>query len=146
MEVIAAWLAYIYVAAGLAKLLPVYKAWLWLQGGTSQELMVHRFLNSIYFYLFKRPLFDYTEHHWIFSLLSIASLLIELSCILILFTNRFHRVIFVLLFIMHFFLYFVGVLGFMQVALLLCISLISPDFFSRLFKEQEHHVVWQTYL
>jgi len=146
MEAIAAWLAYIYVAAGLAKLLPVYKAWLWVQGGTSQELMVHRFLNSIYFYIFKQPLFDYTQYHWLFTSLSIGSLIIEFSCILIFFTHRFHRPIIIMLFIMHFFLYFVGVLGFMQLGLLLCISLISPAVFARLFKEQEGQIAGQTYL
>jgi len=137
MEAIAAWLAYIYVAAGVAKLLPVYKAWKWLDGGTSQELFYNRFLNSIYFYIFKRPLFDYTQYHWLFTGLSIGSLIIELSCIMIFFTHRFHRSIIIMLFIMHFFLYFIGVLGFMQLGLLLCISLLSPAFFARLFKVQQ---------
>jgi hypothetical protein len=146
MEAIAGWLAYIYVAAGLAKLLPVYKGWKWLEGGTSQEMLYNRFLNSIWFYIFKRPLFDYTQYHWLFSGLSIGSLIIELSCILIFFTYRFHRYIIIMLFMMHFFLYLVGVLGFMQLGLLLCISLVSPTFFSRLFKEQENQVVRQTYL
>ena len=136
MEVIAAWMAYIYVAAGVAKLIPVYKALRWLDGGTSQELLYHRFLNSLYFYLFKQPLFDYTKFHWIFSGLSIASLIIELSCIMIFFTRRFNFTLFILLFVMHFFLYLVGVLGFMQLALLLSVSLISPAFFSKLFKEK----------
>ena len=136
MEVIAAWMAYIYVAAGVAKLIPVYKALRWLEGGTSQELLYHRFLNSLYFYLFKQPLFDYTKFHWIFSGLSIASLIIELSCIMIFFTRRFNFTLFILLFVMHFFLYLVGVLGFMQLALLLSVSLISPAFFSKLFKEK----------
>jgi len=146
VEAIAAWLAYIYVAAGLAKLLPVYKAWKWLDGGTSQELLYNRFLNSIYFYIFKRPLFDYTQYHWIFTGLSIGSLFIELSCIMIFFTHRFHRSIIIMLFIMHFFLYLIGVLGFMQLGLLLCISLVSPAFFTRLFKEQENQMARQSYL
>jgi hypothetical protein len=141
MEVIAGWLAYIYVAAGVAKLLPVYKAFRWLDGGTSQELLYHRFLNSLYFYLFKQPLFDYTKYHWIFSGLSIASLVIELSCIMIFFTRRFNYALFILLMLMHFFLYLIGVLGFMQLALLLSVSLIHPAFFSKLFKEKGPQVV-----
>jgi uncharacterized membrane protein YphA (DoxX/SURF4 family) len=145
MEAIAGWLAYIYVAAGLAKLLPVYKAWKWLDGGTSQELLYNRFLNSIYFYLFKRPLFDYTQYHWLFTGLSIGSLVIELSCIMIFFTQRFHRSIIIMLFVMHFFLYFIGVLGFMQLGLLLCISLISPAFFAKLFKEKGDQVIGPNY-
>jgi len=136
MEVIAAWMAYVYVAAGLAKLIPIYKALHWLQGGTSQEMLYHRFLNSIYFYLFNRPLFDYTQHQWIFTLLSMGSLFIELSFIMIFFTRRFNGWIFVCLFSMHFFLYLTGVLGFMQLAMLLSISLINPAFFAKVFKEQ----------
>jgi hypothetical protein len=146
MEVIAAWLAYIYVAAGLAKVVPVYKGLLWMNGGTSQEILYYRFLNSNYFYFFGRPLFDYTQYPWIFAGLSLASVIIELSCILILFTRRFHWPIFILLVLMHFFLYLVGVMGFMQLALLLSISLIHPAVFSRLFKEQGDQVMKQSYL
>jgi len=136
IELVAAWLSYIYVAAGIAKLIPLYRGIHWLNGGTSQEMMYHRFLNSFSFYIFRRPWFDYTQHHWLFAALSIASLVIEFSCIMILFTYRFNRTIIILLFCMHLFLYLTGVLGFMQLALLLCISLISPDFFSKLFKEK----------
>jgi len=135
MEAIAAWLSYIYVAAGLAKILPVYKVFHWMQGGTSQEIIYHRFLDSIYFYIFGHPLFDYTQYQWLFALLSIASLFIELFCIMILFTNRFNRLIIALLLGMHFFLYLVGVMGFLQLALVFCISLIQPGFFNQLFKE-----------
>ena len=133
MEMVAAWFAYIYVAAGLAKLLPLYKGLHWMQGGTIQEIMYNRFLDSNYFYLFGRPLFDYTEHYWIFTLLSIVSILIEFMCILILFTNRYHGLIITLVVGMHFFLYLNGVLGFMQVALVLSISLLNPLFFEKLF-------------
>src|SRR6187399_1069671 len=140
IEIIAAWLAYIYVAAGIAKIIPVYKGLHWLQGGTSQEIIYHRFLDSIYFYIFGRPLFDYTQHQWIFAVLSLASLVIELTCILILFTNRFHKLIITLLLVMHFFLYLVGVIGFLQLALLFSISLIQPGFFNKLFKERERLV------
>ena len=136
MELVAAWLAYIYVAAGVAKLIPLYRGLHWLDGGTSQEMMYHRFLNSFYFYIFRRPLFDYTEYHWLFAALSIASLFIELICIMIFITHRFNSTIFIMLFLMHLFLYFTGVLGFMQLALLLSVSLVSPAFFSRLFKER----------
>ena len=136
MEMIAAWLAYIYVAAGLAKILPIYKGWVWLEGGTSQHMMYHRFLNSISFYIFKHPLFDYTRYQWLFTGLSIASICIEYFCILIFFTRRFNLAIFTLLMGMHFFLYLTGVLGFMQLALILSISLVNPVLFEKLFKAQ----------
>jgi len=146
MEVIAAWLAYIYIAAGVAKLVPIYKGLLWMNGGTSQEILYYRFLHSIYFYLFGRPLFDYTQYPWIFALLSLGSVIIELACIMILFTRRFHWPIFILLILMHFFLYLTGVMGFMQLAILLSISLIHPAVFARLFKEQDNQMARQTYL
>jgi hypothetical protein len=55
---------------------------------------------------------------------------------MILFTNRFHSLILVLVLGMHFFLYLNGVLGFMQPALILSIALINPLFFEKLFNAQ----------
>jgi hypothetical protein len=136
IEMITAWIAYIYVAAGWAKLVPIYRGWHWLDGGVIQDMMYHRFLYSVDFYVFKQPLFDYSQHQWIFIGLSIVSICIELFCIMILFTRRCHLAIFVLLMGMHFFLYLTGVLGFMQLALILSVALIHPGVFSRLFKSQ----------
>lgn len=137
VEMIAAWMAYIYVAAGMAKILPIYKGWKWLDGGTSQDMMYHRFLYSMDFYIFKHPFFDYTHNQWIFIALSIASLGIEFFCIIIFFTRRCNLAIFILLMTMHFFLYFTGVLGFMQLALILSVSLISPVYFENLFTSKK---------
>ena len=134
IEMTAAWLAYIYVAAGVAKLVPIYKGWHWLDGGTSQDMMYHRFLYSLDFYIFKHPFFDYTQNQWIFIALSIASLCIEFLCIMIFLTRRYNMAIFILLMIMHFFLYLTGVLGFMQLALVLSISLVNPEFVEKIFK------------
>jgi len=136
MEMIASWMVYIYVAAGVSKLMPVYKIWNWMQGGTSQDMMYHRFLHSNYFYLFNRPLFDYSHHAWLFAGLSMVSVGIELFCIMILFTRRYNLVIFCLLMGMHFILYLTGVLGFMQLALVLSISLINPLFIELVFKKR----------
>ena len=133
MELVAGWMVYIYVAAGWAKLLPIYKGWKWLDGGTSQDMMYHRFLYSIDYYVFKKPFFDYSQNQGIFIALSIASICIEFFCIMILFTRRYNLTIFIALMVMHFFLYLTGVLGFMQLALILSISLINPVFFEKLF-------------
>ena len=143
MEAIAGWFAYIYVAAGIAKLLPVYKGWKWMQGDTSQEIMYHRFLDSNYFYMFGQPLFNYAEQSWIFGVLSVASIVVEMVCILILFTNRYNALIIGLVVGMHLFLYLTGVMGFMQLALILSISLIRPGFFNRLFNESHSHAFHQ---
>ena len=135
MEIVAGWLVYIYVAAGIAKILPVYKGWYWLKGGTSHEIMYNRFLDSMYFYLFGKPLFDYTGHNWVFAVLSVMSVLIELSTILILLTHRLNVLVIALVLGMHIFLYLSGVMGFMQLTLLLSISLVQPGFFNKLFRE-----------
>lgn len=134
MEMVAAWLAYIYVAAGVAKLVPIYKGMHWLDGGTSQDMMYHRFLYSMDFYIFKHPFFDYTQNQWIFVALSIASLCIEFFCVMIFLTRRCNTAIFIFLMIMHFFLYLTGVLGFRQLALILSISLVNPAFIEKIFK------------
>jgi len=138
LEAIAGWMAYIYVAAGLAKLIPIYKGWNWLKGGTSQDIMYNRYLDSVYFYVFGQPMFDYTENQLAFIILSIASIAVELICILILFTNRYNVLILVLLICMHIFLYLSGVMGFLQLTLILSISLIQPAFFNKLFREKPH--------
>ena len=137
VEMVAGWFAYIYVAAGIAKIIPIYKGLNWWKGGTSQEIMYNRYLDSMYFYMFEKPLFDYTENYWVFAILSIASVLIELICVLILFTHRYNGLIIALVVFMHLFLYLAGVMGFMQLALILSICLIQPAFFNKLFKERE---------
>jgi len=131
VELVAAWFAYIYFAAGIAKIIPIQKCYNWIHGGTGQEIIYYRFLDSNYFYIFGSPIFDYTRYNWIFSLLSVGSLIIELSCVLIFFTNRFNNFLIILVLLMHFFLYLTGVPGFMQTALILSICLINPDKFNR---------------
>ena len=131
IELIVGWFAYIYIAAGLAKVFPIQKCLNWMHGGTSQEIIYNRFLSSNYFYIFGSPAFDYTQNSWLFSLLSIASLIIELSCIFILFTNRYNTLLIILVMSMHFFLYLTGVPGFMQISLILSICLISPNRFDK---------------
>jgi hypothetical protein len=129
VEVISGWFAYIYFAAGLAKVFPVLKGLGWLNGGTSQRIIYDRFLDSALYYIFEKPLFNYASNNYVFGLLSCGSLLVELSCILILFTNRFNYLIIFLVISMHFFLYLTGVPGFMQLALLLSICLIKSKVF-----------------
>lgn len=131
IEVVTAWFAYIYVAAGIAKLLPFSKGIAWLDGATSQKIIYDRYLDSFLHYVVGRPLFDYTQYTWLFAALSIGSLLIELACIILFFTNRYNNWIIFLIGSMHLFLYLTGVPGFMQVALVLSICLLSPRWFER---------------
>lgn len=136
IEIIICWFSYIYVAAGLAKVLPFYKGLGWLDGATSQGIIHDRFLDSALNHIFHKPFFDYTEHAWFFAALSIFSLLIELVCIVLYFTDRFNYLIIFLVMSMHFFLYLTGVPGFMQLALMLSITLIRPNFFNKASKKR----------
>jgi hypothetical protein len=131
IEIFSAWFAYIYFAAGLAKIFPLYKGLNWLSGGTSQLIIYERYLDSALHYLLGYPFFDYSRNYWVFSTLSLGSLLIELSCVLILFTRKFNYIILFLVLSMHFFLYLTGVPGFMQLSLILGIALINPKVFEK---------------
>jgi hypothetical protein len=131
VELNVGWFAYIYVAAGISKILPLTKGVSWLNGATSQNIIHDRFLDSVLYYVFGKPFFDYTEHSWLFASLSVFSLLIELICIVLYFTNRFNHVIIFLIISMHFFLYLTGVPGFMQLALILSICLLPPELFNK---------------
>ncbi|WP_115461527.1 hypothetical protein [Winogradskyella aurantiaca] len=131
VELVSGWFVYIYVAAGLAKIIPLYKGVSWLDGGTSQGIIYDRFLNSIWFYVFKEPVFDFTTNGWLFASLSIGSLLIELFCIIIFFTNKFNILVIFLIVSMHFFLYLAGVPGFMQTALVLSVCLLPIKYFEK---------------
>lgn len=121
VELVRGWFAYIYVAAGVAKILPIVKGLHWLDGGTSHRIIYDRYLDSFLYYIGLPPFFDYSEGALLFSVLSIGSILVELSCLLIFFTDRFNHLVLFLIFSMHFFLYAVGVPGFMQLALVLAV-------------------------
>lgn len=136
VELTAGWYAYIYFAAGIAKVLPITKGIMWLDGATSQNIIYERFLDSYLYHVFGQPLFDYTENVWVFAVLSIGALIIELICVLIYFTNRFNAVVIVSVLLMHLFLFLAGVPGFMQIALLLSVSLIDPSVFMRFAKNK----------
>lgn len=129
IELISGWFVYIYFSAGIAKLFPLTTLFKWMEGGTSQNILYERFLDSLLHYTLKDPLFDYSTNYYVFSILSILSILVELSVVTILFTNKFNWLIAVLIISMHFFLFMTGVPGFMQLALIICVCLINPKYF-----------------
>ncbi|MFQ3575829.1 MAG: hypothetical protein SNJ77_05275 [Cytophagales bacterium] len=134
VELVAGWFAYIYFAAGLAKIVPINKGLNWMDGGTSHRIMYDRYLDSISHYLIGFPLIDFSAPGFIYGFLSIISLLIELLCVVIFFTVRLNNLIIFLVMSMHIFLYFVGVPGFVQIAFNLCICLIKPEIFNELYE------------
>lgn len=134
IELLIGWYAYIYFAAGLAKIFPIFKGIAWLDGGTSHRIMYDRYLDSALHYIFGHPLFDYSEGNLLFAILTIGALVIELFCVLLFFTNRFNLLIYFLVLAMHSFLFLVGVPAFGVLSLILGVSLINPSVFNSLFK------------
>lgn len=131
VEMVCGWFAYIYFAAGLAKIFPMTKGAVWLNGGTSQRIIYDRYLDSAFQFIFGKPFFDYSSHHWFFGFLSIFALAIELACVVVFFTRRYNNAILFLVMGMHFFLYLTGVPGFMQIALLLSFCMLNPEIFAK---------------
>lgn len=131
IELGVAWFVYIYFAAGIAKIFPLNKGMGWLSGGTSQNIIFNRFLDSPWYFILGKPFFDYSQHGWVFGLLSVLALALEMFTIVLLFTNRFHIIVWGLLYVMHLFLYMAGVASFSQMALVLGIVLINPSFFNK---------------
>jgi hypothetical protein len=131
IELLLGWWAYIYFAAGLAKIWPAFKGMGWLDGGTSHGIMYDRYLDSALHFLFERPLFDYSENGLIFSFLTIGALVIELACVFLYFTDRYNLFILFLVISMHSFLFLTGVPGFGVLSIILGISLINPRYFSK---------------
>lgn len=130
-ELMVGWFVYIYFAAGIAKVLPVSKGLLWLNGQTSKEILYDRFLDSPMHYIFREPLFDYSGSSALYIGLTVAAVVLELGTIVLLFTSRWHVAVLSLIMAMHLFLYLVGVAGFAQTALVLGVALIDPRFFRR---------------
>jgi hypothetical protein len=141
IEMICGWFAYIYFAAGLAKIFPLTKGAEWLAGGTSQRIIYDRYLDSALQFVFGAPFFDYSSYHWVFGILSIAALTIELFCVMLFFTRRYNNLIFFLVMGMHFFLYLTGVPGFMQTALLLSFCMFDPKIFHKFSKRQASDIL-----
>ncbi len=131
VEMSTIWFVYIYFAAGLAKIFPLYKGANWIYGSTSHQIIYNRFLDSPFYYLFGKPFFNYAEVSWPFALLSGVAVLLELATIAMLFTRRYHLVLFSMVYTMHLFLYLCGVASFAQMSLVLGIALINPLLFER---------------
>lgn len=131
IEFMTGWFCYIYFAAGLAKVLPINKGLLWLNGQTSKEIIYYRYLDSPFHYLLGTPFFNYAKAYWPFVALTMGAVVLELATVLLLFTRRWNLHLLAAILMMHLFLYMTGVAGFMQTAAILGIALLPPEWFSR---------------
>ncbi len=131
LEMVIAWFAYIYVSAGIAKIVPLSMCLSWLEGGTSKGIMYARFLDSPLYFMFGYPLFNYAKNYWLFAGLSACSVIVELSAFLLLFGRVYYLPVVASIVVMHWFLYFAGVAGFAQTALVLAVAFLPARWFSK---------------
>ena len=128
VELIASWFAFLYVAAGIAKLFPLRKGIVWLSGRSVQQFAVEFLPDSPIFWLHGRSLFDYTLL-WPFCLASWLTLLVELGAAAIWVLPRARPWIWCALFGMHLSIWCMGIPGFVQIALVFGVAMLPADLF-----------------
>jgi len=124
------WYAFVYVAAGLAKLLPLSKGAVWLSGVSTQEFAIEFALDSpLHWWLGHTP-FDYGLV-WPFTIASVLTVVVELLPALILFTERFRALVVVVLLGMHATILLMGIPGFPFISLVCATGVLLPEWFER---------------
>ncbi len=130
------WIVILYGWAGIAKILPLNNVLVWLEGNTVKSLVYERFLISPAYYLFGRPLFNYARgYDFIFVLLAITTIVVELSAFMFLFTKKYayHFIIIVGLF--HIGITLIGVGDFFLVFIVTSFCLWNEELFRGLDKK-----------
>lgn len=124
------WYAFVYVAAGLAKLLPLSKGAVWLSGVSTQEFAVEFALDSPLHWWLGRTAFDYGLL-WPFTIASALTVVVELLPALILFTERFRALVVLVLLGMHGTILLMGIPGFPFISLVCATGVLLPEWFER---------------
>jgi hypothetical protein len=124
LDMIRAWFIYIYFSAGLSKLLPLSGVINWIQNSPTQEILVYRYPHSFQYYLFGHPLFDYSSQADLISFGVFTVLVLELSTIMLLFTDRFDLQVVTLVTGMHLGLWLLGVPNFGLASLVLILTIL----------------------
>lgn len=106
------WFVYIYVSAGISKVFPLSDFFSWVANSPTQEILVFRYPHSMAYYLFGRPLFDYSTSSELISLGAFFVVLLELSVLVMVFTEKFDYLLLLSVFLMHGILWTVGVPNF----------------------------------
>lgn len=136
LEMVIAWFVYIYVAAGIAKVVPLSTFVPWLEGGTAKGIMYARFLDSPLYFIVGKPLFDYATEYYLFAVLTAGSVVVELSALLLIFGRVFYLPVVSSIMVMHWFLYFTGVAGFAQTAMVLAVAFLPGLWFQKMRREK----------
>ena len=101
LDVLRLWFVYICVSAGLSKLFPLSGALSWIANSPTQEILVFRYPHSMSYYLFGRPIFDYSIHAELISIGALLVLLLELSILVMIFSDKLDLPLLVGVFAMH---------------------------------------------
>lgn len=124
-ELMVTWVAVVYFAAGVAKLFPLRKGIIWLNGASAQRMAMFYLRDSPLFWLLDGTPFDYSQR-WPFMLLSWGAVSIELSAITLLFSRRLAPYVFAAIVSLHLGIYGFGVAGFTTIALVAGVALLDP--------------------
>jgi hypothetical protein len=127
-EAFTLWLAFVYVAAGLAKLFPLSKGAIWLSGVSTQEFAVQFALDSPLHWWLGRAPFD-LGILWPFTLSSVLTVVVELLPAIFLFTQRWRVLVLAALLGMHVAILLMGIPGFPFIALTCATGVLLPEWF-----------------
>jgi hypothetical protein len=128
LELIVGWFAFVYVAAGVAKLFPLRKGVLWLSGRSVQQFAVEFLPDSPIFWLSGHSLFDY-RLLWPFCIASWLTLLVEFSAGAMLFLPRARWLFWLALLGMHAGIWCMGIPGFVQLSLVFAVAMLPVELF-----------------
>jgi hypothetical protein len=128
VEAIVFWFAFLYCAAGVAKLFPLRKGLLWLSGRSVQWFAIEFVLDSPIHWLLGYTPFDYRVL-WPFTLASIATVILELGACSLPFLGRRRLLLYFALLGMHASIWCLGIPGFVQIASVFAVAMLPADLF-----------------
>lgn len=132
LEVHITWVALLYAAAGLAKILPLSKGVEWLSGRTACEFACEFAPDSPLVWLLGRTPFAYPEHVWIFALASGLTVVLELGALAMVFSasTALRGALMLGLLAMHLTIYWLGIPGFPWMWLVSAVAFLPDRLFS----------------
>lgn len=133
IELMTVWIALVYGGAGIAKLFPLRKGIVWVDGTSAQNMAMYYLRDSPLFFALGTTPFDYGTR-WPFTVLSIGAAAIELSAFSLLFSRRVAPFAVAALLSMHLGIYAFGISGFSTLLLVSSVALLDPLAVQRAFE------------
>jgi hypothetical protein len=130
VELMGAWLAILYTAAGIAKFFPLRKGIIWLNGHSLQGMVANEVHESAIYWILGKSLFDY-QILAPFVVLGAAGALIELSAVLVLFYRGAAKWIAALIIGLHAGIGAFGITGFLTIFCIAAIAWLDPQLFEK---------------